>query len=1052
MRVTGWHVEGFGVLSAFETRDLPAGLIVFEGPNEAGKSTLLAFLRGVLFGFPRVTKGKRLHYPPLSGGSHGGRVFLQTVAGDVTVERMMGRAPRITLGDGSGLSDAEFQQLIGGVDAQTFRTVFAFSLEELSDFESLTGEQVRSRIFAAGVGGAGPSVRQVVQDLEKTTGRLLRLRSRDAEINALLEQLARREQELEEARLRSERYPQVLQEEAAVQARLQQFDEQEAGSRAGAARYERLLDLWPVWVDHEGDRSRLSSLEVVDEFVPDPLQRLVEAKQALEGARHASTRLEEQKRRRSAEAESLQAASRPRLRELGPAVDKQAGLLPFYRDRLNEREAARARVQLGEERLRGALRELGTDAGKADITAVDTSLSRIEEIRMWRSRATEAADRVKQAAERLDTVVVVRKRVESERDSQKAGTEAMDAPDGTELAARWRALRTLRAGLAEVSSKRAGLAGRVIASETTRHVLDSRVLRTPGPRVQSLKAMVLLATGIILVGGAGAALTAGEAALLVVLALLALVALGIAGVMFFRSRGSAVVSRSSDPAQILQAELAGQEQVRGDISGAESTLLEAAVALGWDRLPTPQELEHMDALLAERGQRVVRWQDQMTELQRAEDRLQALMLEEREAQERSDRAGEAAGSLEQRFRDQMREWGLPPALSCQGAEEYLRSVAAAKEEAVRLDEDRAVLARIEEEIAAWEGEAQRSIEQAGLSPDLQADEDVDLALLFLSDACRQEAERGRRLDALQEAIHELEVDSEQATAEIEKALGQWESLLAQAGAPDEATFRHRLTVFEERRELKRRVADGEELLVKRIGRGAEADAFRTILVGGEIDLWEERLRELDRGLEAIKVERAELIKLQGDTERRRRELEESADVPGLETTVEGLRTDLGSALHRWRVHLLATTLVRDTLAQFTRERQPLVLAEASRMFERVTGGRYQRVLRSAEEEGIIVVDKDGRAKSPEDLSRGAAEQLYLCLRLGLAEEFSRRAEPIPLVMDDVLVNFDPVRRRATARLLLEFAERHQILLFTCHPEIEDLVTQERPETCVVKLS
>lgn len=1052
MRVTGWHVEGFGVLSAFETRDLPAGLIVFEGPNEAGKSTLLEFLRGVLFGFPRVTKGKRPHYPPLCGGSHGGRVFLQTASGEVTVEREMGRAARILLGDGSELSDAEFQHLIGGVDAQTFRTVFAFSLDELSDFDSLTGEQVRSRIFAAGVGGAGPSVRQVVQDLEKTTGQLLKPRSRDAEINGLLERLARREQELEEARLRSEHYPQLLQEEAVVRAQLQRLDEQERESRAGVATHQRLLDLWPVWVDHESDRSRLSTLEPIDEFIPDPLQRLAETRQTLEGARHTIVRMEEQKQRRSAEAESLQAESQPRLWESGPAVEKHVGLLPFYRDRLNEREAAHTRVRLGEERLRGALRELGTDIDEPALAMVDTSLPRTEEIRRWRSRLTEATDRVKQATERLDTAVVLRKRAESERDRQKATTEGMEAPDGTELAAQWQALRTLRAGLAEVSSKRAALEGRVTASEATTRVLESETLRVPLPRTPNLPAAGLLATGVILAAGAIISLTAGQTTFLGVFAVLALVAFGIAGVMLVRSRGLAAVSHASDPSQILHAELVGQEQLRSDISRAEATLLEAAVALGRDRLPTPQELEDIDALMAERGHYLVRWQDQRTELQRSEERLQALVLEEREAQQRSDRAAEDARSLEHRFKSQMDEWGLPSTLSCQGAEEYLRSAAAAKADALRLDEDRAALARIEGEIAVWKGEAARLIEQTGLSADVNGDPDVEAALLSLADACRQEAERRRRLADLRETLRELEVENERANAESDGALRRWESLLAQVAAPDEAAFLHKLSVFEERRELKRHLAEGEGLLVKRIGCGAEADAFRDILAGGEVDLWEERLREFDRRLDDIKAERAEIIKLQGDTERRRRELEESADIPGLETTVEGLRTDLGSALHRWRVRTLATTLVRDTLAQFTRERQPQVLAEASRMFERVTGGRYQRVLRSADEEGIVVIDSDGRAKSPEDLSRGAAEQLYLCLRLGLAEEFSRRAEPIPLVMDDVLVNFDPVRRRATARLLLEFAERHQILLFTCHPEIEDLVREERAGTCVVKMS
>lgn len=122
------------------------------------------------------------------------------------------------------------------------------------------------------------------------------------------------------------------------------------------------------------------------------------------------------------------------------------------------------------------------------------------------------------------------------------------------------------------------------------------------------------------------------------------------------------------------------------------------------------------------------------------------------------------------------------------------------------------------------------------------------------------------------------------------------------------------------------------------------------------------------------------------------------------------------------------------------------------MFGLVTEGRYQRVFRTPDEEGIVVADRNGLTKAPEDLSRGAAEQLYLCLRLGLAEEFSRRAEPIPLVMDDVLVNFDPARRVTTARLLLEFAERHQVLLFTCHPEITDLVKRERPDVFVVHMS
>ena len=52
MRIDGWHADGFGILKDFERADLEPGVTVLLGENEAGKSTLLAFVRAMLFGFP----------------------------------------------------------------------------------------------------------------------------------------------------------------------------------------------------------------------------------------------------------------------------------------------------------------------------------------------------------------------------------------------------------------------------------------------------------------------------------------------------------------------------------------------------------------------------------------------------------------------------------------------------------------------------------------------------------------------------------------------------------------------------------------------------------------------------------------------------------------------------------------------------------------------------------------------------------------------------------------------------------------------------------------
>jgi uncharacterized protein YhaN len=82
---------------------------------------------------------------------------------------------------------------------------------------------------------------------------------------------------------------------------------------------------------------------------------------------------------------------------------------------------------------------------------------------------------------------------------------------------------------------------------------------------------------------------------------------------------------------------------------------------------------------------------------------------------------------------------------------------------------------------------------------------------------------------------------------------------------------------------------------------------------------------------------------------------------------------------------------------------------------------------------LNVLPSDGLPKTTEQLSRGTAEQLYLALRFGFIEEFTGTRDPLPIVMDDILVNFDPGRSTATIKSLIQLSERFQILYFTCHP-------------------
>src|SRR5205807_7083564 len=78
--------------------------------------------------------------------------------------------------DGEEASDAEIQALLGGADESLFCSLFAFSLSELQSFEWIQADEVRERIFSAGIAGAGASARLAIDTLEKDAALLYRKR------------------------------------------------------------------------------------------------------------------------------------------------------------------------------------------------------------------------------------------------------------------------------------------------------------------------------------------------------------------------------------------------------------------------------------------------------------------------------------------------------------------------------------------------------------------------------------------------------------------------------------------------------------------------------------------------------------------------------------------------------------------------------------------------------------------------------------------------------------------------------------------------------------
>ena len=259
MRLRGWHVEGFGVLHDFRVEDLTDGLTIVYGPNESGKTSFLAFIRGVFFGYPDRRQKER-QYPPLRGGRHGGRVFVESDQSTWTVERFASPAHlSITQPNGSIGSDGDLRRLLGGVDAGLYRNVFAFSLAELQEFKSLKVEGVRERIFAAGVVGAGRSARTAITALASERAEIGKKRGACL-INDLRERVDDLDEKLQQAKSRATRYPDLRRNADDRDEEQHRIGRGLTTARREMAHLDALLAAWPDWDEHAHAEQELLAL------------------------------------------------------------------------------------------------------------------------------------------------------------------------------------------------------------------------------------------------------------------------------------------------------------------------------------------------------------------------------------------------------------------------------------------------------------------------------------------------------------------------------------------------------------------------------------------------------------------------------------------------------------------------------------------------------------------------------------------------------------------------------------------------------------------------
>ena len=294
----------------------------------------------------------------------------------------------------------------------------------------------------------------------------------------------------------------------------------------------------------------------------------------------------------------------------------------------------------------------------------------------------------------------------------------------------------------------------------------------------------------------------------------------------------------------------------------------------------------------------------------------------------------------------------------------------------------------------------------------------------------------------------LQKQSEQAQAKMQQAVvamaeieAQLKGMCMEAGCriSDELPEAERRSA--QRLQLEARLRHENERLLQ-LGGGAAVDEFVSDAgaidpdgIMGDIERLQEEIRRLSSEKseldQAIGRENAELCRMDGGDRAAVIAEEMQAILGGLERDVD-----------QYARLKIATRVLSLAIERFREKSQGPILKRASSRFSRITCGSFEGVRADRDPDGhpvLVGVRPGGRQIVPvEGMSDGTADQLYLALRLAGIEHYLDGNEPMPFIVDDILIKFDNSRAAATLQALAEISARTQVIFFTHHRHLVEL--------------
>jgi uncharacterized protein YhaN len=1032
MKLLALEIEGYGVWSGLKLQRMSEGLNVVYGPNEAGKSTLLHFIRSALYGF---APERRRYLPPLHGGRPGGWLEVSGAAGQFQIARYTSADgdPRldetlITAADGARQGDQAIKTLLAGIDEATFNNVFAVSLNEMQELATLSDTQAADVLYRITAGLDRVSLVEVMRDLETARNQILDQRGGPSQITQLTNQREQICRQIEEQQAHARTYVRLAGDRDALQRELSRMEEEKEELLKQLDLRDLAAAVRDRWRRHRALGAELSSLGEQITVPADSVERLEAIKQRAQKHQAGLERLHRRHQSLRREAEELnvnEALGRHGARitatlEQGPWLRALEGQIAELEKQRNDLHA----TMFAEYEKMG----LGGAPGGAPSTLGPGRLPHFAPQVLTRLR--NPGRRVRECLKKCKTF-----RGEAEAAHQAAAgvhqqvTAALSERNATDLAS-----ATERAGnLVNQLRRRMQLDERLEQMARNEKELQDQaqsLLEKQVPAGSTTIGLgVILVVGILIVAlGLLVFQSWTGTTFWSVIAIGFLIALcAVLGKMLLQRANDQQLEESQEQLRLLQLQIKQSKDERAVLD---------------DQLSGHDVGHDVPMVVVGGGPMAARLAAAERELAALEE-LAPLDSRHAAARQDADATARRAAQAEEDLRAARRAWhegleqaGLPQNFSPRNVRQVARL-------AGRIGDMQSRLTLLDEELGQRRRERDMLHSRvaqlvADCGVEVEAKDPMERVLELSEMLTRQEARIARR-DVIRRRLRKLRRARGKGEQTVARLHQRRKQLLRQSGAESEEQL-HRLAAEAARVEnLRREHEQIEHDLAATIGdRASQADLSQHIEgpAAAHLDASRDDLRTRLAGIEKEVHQRIEKC---GQLTAEMKALADDRQLAARQLDLAMLQQRIEEAIGRWQVLAVTGQILESIRASYETDRQPETLQEASGYFSQMTQGRYRRVWTPVGERILRVEDAEGHWLPVDVLSRGAREQLFLSLRLSLAAYFARHGAPLPLVLDDVLVNFDGERAKAAAQVLRDFsAQGHQMLVFTCHEHIAKL--------------